>query len=83
MYVCVQFNADQSCEDDDNGDGGIMQHDDGKQSSEEGGEGKHADTPKNEEKICGKLDPQQPSEEMHDGMSQLQSLKTGHPDHGL
>lgn len=83
MYVYVQFKADESCDDDNNGDGGIKQNDNGKQASAEGGEGNHADTPKNEEKICGKLEPQHPSEELHDGKSQLQSLKTRHLDHGL
>lgn len=83
LYVYVQLKADESCEDDNNGDEGIMQNDDGKQSSEEGGEGKNTDTPKNEEKVCGRLDPQHASEELHDGKSQLQFLKTGHPFHGL
>lgn len=81
LYVCFQVKVEGIFEDDNTGDVEIRQSEDGNKASmqtEEGGEGKNADTQNIEENICGKLDPRHPSEELHGGKSHLQSLKTGH-----
>lgn len=76
LYVCVQDKAEEMCEVDNAGDRGMRRSEDGnkasKQSSEEGREGKHTDTPNTEEMS----DPRHPAEESHGGESQPQSLKT-------
>ncbi|XP_056913604.1 nucleoprotein TPR isoform X5 [Takifugu flavidus] len=57
-------------EDDNTGDVEIRQSEDGNRAimqTEEGGEGKNADTQNIEENICGKSDPRHPSEELHGG----------------
>lgn len=81
LYVCVQVKAKEMCEVDNAGDRGMNQSEDAnkgsKQSSEEGREGKHADTP-NYEEIS---DPRHPSEESLGGKSQLQ--KPCHHRHSL
>lgn len=75
MYVCVQVKAEEMCEVDNTGDRGMRRSEDGnkasKQPSEEGREGKHADSANTEEMS----DPPHPSEESHGGESQLQSLR--------
>lgn len=75
LYVCAQVKAEETCEVDNTGDRGMRRSEDGnqasKQQSEEGREGKHADTSNTEEMS----DPPHPSEESHGGKSQLQSLK--------
>lgn len=81
LYVCFQVKVEGIFEDDNTGDVEIRQSEDGNKASmqtEEGGEGKNADTQNIEENICGKSDPRHPSEDLHGGKSHLQSLKTGH-----
>lgn len=81
LYVCFQVKVEGIFEDDNPGDVEIRQSEHGNKASlqtEEGGEGKNVNTQNIEENICGKSDPQHPSEELHGGKSHLQSLKTGH-----
>lgn len=81
LYVCFQGKVEGIFEDDNTGDVEIRQSEHGNRAimqTEEGGEGKNADTQNIEENICGKSDRRHPSEELHGGKSHLQSLKTGH-----